>query len=266
MRTVRGGVAGTTWRAAGGRSPLRTGSLRRAGAGCCIARSLALGAPGVRSSAAFSPMSFVYAFEAIEVSLPFMPLAARRALDLSGRKLSLEGWKSLPLAMREALVRAGGEDAVDEEAIHRALAGAAPAAVAIAPAGAIDARAVPPELRAALGPARTLDDARWAALSSLDRYALLKVREKAEKLVRAYDAIVGGGAPVTFTHLGAGGEARMVDVGAKPATARRAVASARVRMSGEVLDAIATGKASKGEVLAVARVAGIQAAKRTPEL
>jgi cyclic pyranopterin phosphate synthase len=70
----------------------------------------------------------------------------------------------------------------------------------------------------------------------------------------------------TITHLTSRGEARMVDVGAKPTSARRAVASARVNMSAQAIDLVASGEASKGDVLAVARVAGIQAAKRTPEL
>lgn len=58
----------------------------------------------------------------------------------------------------------------------------------------------------------------------------------------------------------------MVDVGDKPVTRRRAVARARVNTTAEVAAAIASGSVSKGDVLAVARVAGIQAAKRTSEL
>ena len=69
-----------------------------------------------------------------------------------------------------------------------------------------------------------------------------------------------------LAHLTSSGEARMVDVGAKAVTRRRAVASARVQMSAAVLERLVSGDAAKGDVLAVARVAGIQAAKRTPEL
>ena len=58
----------------------------------------------------------------------------------------------------------------------------------------------------------------------------------------------------------------MVDVGAKPASDRRAVARAVVRMSPETAAAVAAGDAPKGDVLGVARIAGIQAAKRTSEL
>jgi cyclic pyranopterin phosphate synthase len=69
-----------------------------------------------------------------------------------------------------------------------------------------------------------------------------------------------------LTHLDDSGAARMVDVGAKPATARRAVATGRITMSAEALAAIRAGNAPKGDVLGTARIAGIMAAKRTGEL
>jgi cyclic pyranopterin phosphate synthase len=73
-------------------------------------------------------------------------------------------------------------------------------------------------------------------------------------------------APANLTHLDASGRARMVDVGAKPATERRAVARAVVRVSAVTAQAVMDGDAPKGDVLGVARIAGIQAAKRTSEL
>ncbi len=69
-----------------------------------------------------------------------------------------------------------------------------------------------------------------------------------------------------LTHLDEAGRARMVDVGAKDATDRRAVARAVVRMSPATAAAVAAGDAPKGDVLGTARIAGIQAAKRTDEL
>ena len=69
-----------------------------------------------------------------------------------------------------------------------------------------------------------------------------------------------------LTHLDEHGSARMVDVGAKPVTDRRAVARATVRMSPETAARVAAGDAPKGDVIGVARIAGIQAAKRTGEL
>jgi cyclic pyranopterin monophosphate synthase len=69
-----------------------------------------------------------------------------------------------------------------------------------------------------------------------------------------------------LTHLDASGQASMVDVSGKPATERRARARAVVRVSPETAAKVAAGNAPKGDVIGVARIAGIQAAKRTSEL
>ncbi len=69
-----------------------------------------------------------------------------------------------------------------------------------------------------------------------------------------------------LTHLDEHGDARMVDVGGKPVTERRAVAQAVVRMAPETARVVAAGDAPKGDVLGVARIAGIMAAKKTGEL
>ena len=69
-----------------------------------------------------------------------------------------------------------------------------------------------------------------------------------------------------LTHVGADGAARMVDVSAKPATAREAVAAGRITMSREALALATTGANKKGDPLQTARLAGIMAAKRTADL
>jgi cyclic pyranopterin phosphate synthase len=69
-----------------------------------------------------------------------------------------------------------------------------------------------------------------------------------------------------LTHFDSRGSAHMVDVGAKAVTRRVAVASGRIRMKPATFRLVAAGRAKKGDVLGVARIAGIQAAKRTPEL
>jgi cyclic pyranopterin phosphate synthase len=69
-----------------------------------------------------------------------------------------------------------------------------------------------------------------------------------------------------LTHIDGKGEARMVDVSAKPATERVAIAEGRVVMGKATLDLIVSGNAKKGDVLGTARVAGIMAAKRTSDL
>ncbi len=69
-----------------------------------------------------------------------------------------------------------------------------------------------------------------------------------------------------FSHLDEEGQAQMVDVGAKPPVIRRAVAEGWVRMSPQTVEAVRGGTVPKGDVLSVARIAGILAAKRTGEL
>ena len=71
---------------------------------------------------------------------------------------------------------------------------------------------------------------------------------------------------VSLTHIGADGEARMVDVSDKAATDRIAIAEGRVRMAAPTLTTILSGDAKKGDVIGVARIAGIMAAKKTSDL
>jgi cyclic pyranopterin monophosphate synthase len=72
--------------------------------------------------------------------------------------------------------------------------------------------------------------------------------------------------PDRLSHLDAQGQAQMVDVSAKPTTARRAIATARIRMQPETLATIQSGNAPKGDVIGTARIAGIMAAKQTANL
>lgn len=69
-----------------------------------------------------------------------------------------------------------------------------------------------------------------------------------------------------LTHVDRSGQARMVDVSAKPATDRRATARGKLLVSRATLELVRTGDTPKGDVLAAARIAGIMAAKRTPDL
>jgi len=76
----------------------------------------------------------------------------------------------------------------------------------------------------------------------------------------------GGGPAPRLTHVDDRGQARMVDVSAKAVTVRRATARGRVLLSAEAVQALRGGTVPKGDALAVARIAGLQAAKRTPDL
>lgn len=80
------------------------------------------------------------------------------------------------------------------------------------------------------------------------------------------NAIMQSMSSAELTHLDEGGNARMIDVGQKPVTARVAVAKGEVHMLPETLELIRAGNIKKGDVLTVAKVAGISASKRTSEL
>jgi cyclic pyranopterin phosphate synthase len=213
----------------------------------------------------------IFAFEEIGPTLDLVPLAARRALDAAGCKVSLEAWRALAVDARRALVLAGAAERVDAKDVRARLKRER------VPFARIDAVADPPAKKTPAAVVRALGhdvaDATWRALSPLERYALVKLagRSRSDRLERAHNEIVlvpeplGPHAPVS-THVNRRGEVHMVDVGGKVRTLRRAVAQAKVTMLPETIARLQNGGSAKGDVLATARVAGIQAAKRTPEL
>ena len=368
--------------------------------------------------------SFLFSFEDIQHDLALLPIAARRALDRSGLRLSLQGWRSLRLEDRYRVASAGEDDMVDTALIAAVSKKATPKPQRIDPVADPDANEPPTALSTALGPERIIEPRVWSRLRALDRYALTHehwrsvARSDPGRLAAAYEAIVtrqamnmtggvrfasappaGARAPgpswlppdfrpgrysetptspgydvtprapevrsqspsgssrrgtippgprsptgpkvtrnstapraapfptpvisssgndpradppeptdhdndhtdVTMrdvptgrrewdpgsgrreldpnfgefhyldpeeisSHLTPEGDVHMVDVGPKPQTLRRAVAFGQVRMKPETVDCILRGDAPKGEVFATARLAGIMAAKRTPEL
>jgi molybdenum cofactor biosynthesis protein MoaC len=208
----------------------------------------------------------IYRFDEVDERLELLPMAARRALDHAGLRLSREGWGSLSWDARRRLVAAGSEREVDVAAVVRECQGARPppesTEVIADPPGGV----VPEALAASLGPSRPLSTSVWSALSALDRFALVKAasRGRPERLASVYDEVVGQTA--ASTHLDARGAARMVDVGEKAVTARRAVSRSEVRMSKAAFERLSAADTKKGDVIGTARIAGIMAAKRTPDL
>ena len=213
------------------------------------------------------PSPGVYTFEAIDADLPFIPLAGRRVLDVLGRKLSLEALALAVAPGPAARVRGGGEGARGRLRGARRGRPRCPHLSRCHPRRSpipepVRLRSSPRSARCGPSTARA-----GAPCAPLDRYALAQVRRQAREARaglrrdRRRDADVP-----SLTHLDAAREARMVDVGDKPETSRRAVASARVRTTRETVRGHRRGSACEGDVLAAARVAGIQAAKRTPEL
>lgn len=208
----------------------------------------------------------LYELDEVDETLELLPMAARRALDRAGKKVSLAEWKKQPLAVRRQLTALGSEAHVDVPLVQRVLAGCGAVTTGVEAPAEPTALAVPDEVRQAYGSARPIPVATWSALSALDRYVLSKVAAKgrAERLEQAYREIVGQSA--LSNHLEPQGGLRMVNVEDKPVTRRTAVAEAWVTLSEDALTRLVQRDGPKGDVLAVARIAAIQAAKKTPDL
>jgi cyclic pyranopterin phosphate synthase len=123
--------------------------------------------------------SAVYPFEGILPDLDAPPIAARRAIDHTGLRLTLEGWRSLSLEERQKLTVAGVPERVDVETVALSLRRANPGPQRVSPIPDPDPFSPPEALVRALEPARTLDAKRWSRLRSLDRYALLHTYRRA---------------------------------------------------------------------------------------
>lgn len=219
---------------------------------------------GTRARIDGDTASPLLAIDEPDEALSLVPMAGRRALDRAGRKLSLSAWQALPMTDRIAIVRAGAAVEVPVDAVRAIADRAVPAATEQPAIDDPPADDPPAGLVAALGAERPLSAETWRGLGALARFALANLhrRQKPERLHKAYDGLLGP----RPTHLDERGNARMVSVGGKAVTERRAVASAIVRMAPATLERVSGGGAPKGDVFGVARIAGIQAAKRTHEL
>jgi molybdenum cofactor biosynthesis protein MoaC len=208
----------------------------------------------------------LYSFDVDGETLEQLPLAARRALDHAGRKLSLAAWMSLEANERRTLVRLGSASPVDLDGVARVLRRARPTASATEALGDPPRDAPPARVVEAYAEHGTLNTAVWTSLADVDRYALDKVAKRGnpERLANAYAEIVGH--TQISTHLRAQGGVQMVNVGAKAITERRAEAESKVSMNRDAFALLSNNAVPKGDVLATARVAAIMAAKRTSEL
>jgi cyclic pyranopterin phosphate synthase len=208
----------------------------------------------------------LFRFDGVDVGLQLLPMAARRALDHAGRKLSLRAFLSLPVSEREALTELGCAEVVDVARVVALAERGNPAAEVIEPLTDPSPVAPSDTVVQAFGPDRPIPAASWSALSSLERYALAKVAvgKQAERRHEAYAEIIGQSA--YSSHVAPEGGVRMVAVGGKQPSQRRAEAASRVLMNAEAFERVSSGNAPKGDVLGTARVAAIMAAKRTSEL
>lgn len=120
-------------------------------------------------------------------TLALLPMAARRALDLAGLRLSLEPWQALPLATREALTNAGASETVDLELVRKL--SKAPDFPRVPDP---DATTPPATVVATFGPSRPITADAWCALRPLERYVLVKVvaKPREDRLDAAWHEII----------------------------------------------------------------------------
>lgn len=208
----------------------------------------------------------LFRFDGVGATFDLVPLAARRALDHAGCKLSLEGFRSLPLSEREALTELGALASVDIARVRALAQQAKPPAQDMPAVGDPAALSPHAEVLAAYGAERPIPAASWSALSPLERYALLKVArgKNRERLEQAYAEVIGSSA--FSSHVAPQGGVRMVSVGGKEPSLRRAEAYSCVSMNTDAFERASRHDAPKGDVLGTARVAAIMAAKRTSDL
>lgn len=222
----------------------------------------------------------LYTFDEAGTTLERLPLAARRALDLVGIRLSLADWQDLPQKERVKVTHHGSQDEVDLAAVRALVAvrGGETVSPRVEPRGDIP----PDALVEAYAPVGRLSAAIWSSLSPLDQYVLDKVAERVQhrlahspqaggqegsgegRLAATYAEVVGH--TQISTHLRARGGVQMVNVGVKSVTKRRAEAETSVSMSEQAFELLASHQVPKGDVLSTARIAGIMAAKRTSDL
>jgi cyclic pyranopterin phosphate synthase len=147
--------------------------------------------------------SAVYSFEGLLPDLESPPIAARRALDHAGFRLSVEGWRSLVLDDRHKLTLSGVPDRVDVDLVAGVVKRATPAPQRISPVNDPDQSAPPEALAKALEPTRAIDPKRWSRLRAIDRYALAHTYRRAVArsafsiLGEAFDAVLAASAPQT---------------------------------------------------------------------
>ena len=186
-------------------------------------------------------------------TLPRPPLAALRALRITGVLLTPAGWRETPLDARQRLIHLGSENCVDREQVLEALMQSPPREMKMFPALREPAEAeVPEELSLALGPGRKLPRSVWLELRPLDRHVLMMLRANTRLLWRALDELMGmtrGGVALASSAAWTGELARC-ELRTHRVSARR----------------INAADFHEGRACVLARVAGIRAARRTGQV
>jgi hypothetical protein len=189
----------------------------------------------------------IYAFEEIGPDLPRPPLAARRALLVSGVAVPLDTWQSLPLPARQTIAQEGTKDAVSEFVVKNAVSPVLKRIRFMAPVKDPPIDSIPQSVVEALRAVRPITAPEWRQLSPLDRYALLALSGNSRLLYRAIEEMTTGPASTLS--------------GVKLRPWVGPLAHAEVHMSRVAFGDLAAGNVQGGKALVLARAAGVRAAR-----
>lgn len=194
----------------------------------------------------------LYRFEEIGNDLLVPPLAALRALQLSGVLLSRAGWLAMPLEAREAIVRAGVSDRVNVEWIRKAVAAAPLAELKMFPALADPDPTTPPRvLGNALGPGRPPPPELWQAIRPVDRFVMVALAQNTRLLHRLFEELLErSSTPELSAPMGWTGT----------------VAHCELLLDLKSAMKLSNEEFFSGRALLLARAAGVRAARRADEL
>ena len=189
----------------------------------------------------------IYAFEEIGPDLPRPPLAARRALLVSGVAVPLDTWQSMPLPARQAIAQEGTKDAVSEFVVKNAVSPVLKRIRFMGPVKDPPIDTIPQPVVEALRAVRPITPGEWKNLSPLDRYALLALSGNSRLLYRAIEEMTNGPASTLS--------------GVKLRPWVGPLAHAEVHMSRVAFGDLAAGNVQGGKALVLARAAGVRAAR-----
>jgi hypothetical protein len=189
----------------------------------------------------------IYAFEEIGPDLPRPPLAARRALLVSGVAVPLDTWQSMPLPARQSIAQEGTKDAVSEFVVKNAVSPVLKRIRFMAPVKDPPIDTIPQPVIEALRAVRPITPPEWKGLSPLDRYALLALSGNSRLLYRAIEEMTTGPASTLS--------------GVKLRPWVGPLAHAEVHMSRIAFGDLAAGNVQGGKALVLARAAGVRAAR-----
>jgi molybdenum cofactor biosynthesis enzyme len=194
----------------------------------------------------------IYAFEEIGPDLPRPPIAARRALLLSGVAVPLDTWQSMPLPARQTIVQEGVKDAVSEFVVKNAVSPVLKRIRFMGPVKDPPIDTIPQPVIEGLRTVRPITAPEWKNLSPLDRYTLLALSGNSRLLYRAVEEMTTGP------------QSTLSGVKLRPWVGP--LAHAEVHMSRQAFGDLAAGNVQGGKALVLARAAGVRAARAAHDL